>query len=54
MSCCVLHNICEDHAEAFDEELLERPDEEDVIDTTSAVPEASVAVRAAQRAALRA
>jgi len=54
VACCVLHNICEDHAEAFDEELLERPDEEDVIDTTSAVPEASVAVRAAQRAALRA
>ena len=31
-----------------------RPDEEDVVDGTSAVPEASAAARAAQRAALRA
>jgi hypothetical protein len=54
VACCVLHNICEDHAEAFDEELLVRPDEEDVVDGTTAVPEASVVVRAAQRAALRA
>jgi hypothetical protein len=55
IACCVLHNICEQHAEEFDEDLLVREeDEEEDVDGTSAVPESSAAAVAARNAATRA
>ena len=52
IACCVLHNICEQRAELFDEGLAVHEDAEDVVDSTVAAPDASASQVAAQRDAL--